>query len=365
MGADDNQVVTMPPVVPAMPVGVGIIGFGASARIFHAPLIAAVPGLHLTGFLERSSTRGAAAWPGTTTWQSLEAMLDNPGVQVVVICSPNATHYSLARTCLLAGRHVVVEKPFTLTLAEADELCALARQLGRVLTVFHNRRLDGDYLTLRQVLRQGTLGRVVEARLVFERWAPDLRPKAWKEAGSEGSQLLDDLGSHLVDQAMGLWGRPQTVWCRTDCQREHSRAEDSFLLVLDCGGIRVVLSAGLMMRLPAPRFAVHGTRGSFIVHGVDPQEAQLASGMSPRHVGYGLDGQRQPGVLDVFDAAGQLAGPRAVELERGRYADFYVQLLLAVQGQGPAPVPPEEAAMVMQVLEAARNSARTGNTITL
>jgi scyllo-inositol 2-dehydrogenase (NADP+) len=315
-----------------------LIGRGLGGSVFHAPLIRACEGLELVRWVG-SAEAGAAAVA--------------PDVDLVVISTPNAFHFPLARAALEAGKHVVVDKPFTVSVAEAEALIDLAHARGRVLSVFHNRRWDGDFLTVAKLLpRLGTV-RLYEAH--WDRFRPALR-NGWKEDPGQGAGLLLDLGPHLIDQALCLFGMPRAVRADVLAQRAGSRIDDYFALTLDYGPMRVLLSASMLVAQPRPRFAVHGSGGSFVKYGVDPQEAELKAGADPRETG----ADPVDGVLTAADGARE-----TVATERGRYLSFYEGVAAAIRGEGPVPVDPADARDGLRIIEAAGASAREGRTIPL
>ena len=322
----------------AVTIRTALIGRGLGGGVFHAPLIRACEGLELVRWVG-SAEAGAAA------------VADD--VELVVVSTPNAFHFPLARAALEAGKHVVVDKPFAVWVAEADALIELAAARGRVLSVFHNRRWDGDFLTVAKLLpRLGTV-RLYEAH--WDRFRPALR-EGWKEDPGLGAGLLLDLGPHLIDQALTLFGLPKAVWADVLAQREGSRIDDYFALTLDYGPMRVLLSASMLVAEPRPRFAVHGSGGSFVKYGVDPQEAELKAGADPRETG----ADPADGVLTSADGTRE-----TVATERGRYLSFYEGVAAAVRGEGPAPVDPADARDGLRIIEAARASAREARTIPL
>jgi predicted dehydrogenase len=250
-----------PVTTPAL--RVGLIGYGYAGKTFHAPLIAAVPGLQLAAVASRDAAKVHADWPGTEVLADPQALLQRANLDLVVIATPNDSHYPLARAALAAGRHVVVDKPFTLTLAEARELQALAAQRGRLLSVFHNRRWDGDFLTLRALLAAGTLGRVVHLESRFDRFRPQVRQR-WRESAQAGAGLWCDLGPHLLDQALQVFGPPRGIVLDQAALRDGAQADDWFLAQLRYDGLRVTLHASALAAAPGPRFTVHGTHGSWV-----------------------------------------------------------------------------------------------------
>lgn len=329
-----------------------LVGYGYAGRTFHAPLIAACPGLRLQAVVSSDAAKVQADRPDLRVHGSLAAALDaEPEVQLVVLATPNQLHAQQATLALQAGRHVVVDKPFTVTVTEGHALVALARRRQRLLSVFHNRRWDGDFLTLRQLIADGELGRVTACESRFDRFRPERRER-WREQAVAGGGLWYDLGPHLVDQALQLFGVPRRVWGCLDGLRDGALVDDWAQVLLDYGHCKLTLSASMLVGGGLPRFAVHGTRGSWIKHGLDQQEAQLLAGKGPDSAGWGVD-----------PAAGTLYGgeaARPVPNLPGRYQDFYAGCAAAISQGAPHPVPASEALAVMEVIEAARRSAREG-----
>ncbi len=307
-------------------IGVGLIGFGMAARVFHAPVIEAVPRLKLLKVVERSGDEARKRYPQVEVVRDADDLLRDDRVALVVVTTPNATHFELARRSLLAGKHVVVEKPFTNTSDEALELIELARRENRLLTVNHNRRWDGDFLTVQRILQAGMLGRPVEYESRYERFRDQPREGAWREEAGPGSGILYDLGSHLIDQALVLFGQPRAVTADIQRQREFAKADDYFELLLDYDGLKVTLKAGMLVREPGPRFRLQGTEGSFVKHGMDPQEEALKRGLTPLATNWGEElrgtlgharraSRRAPRARARGDARGQLS---ILLPERGR-----------------------------------------------
>jgi scyllo-inositol 2-dehydrogenase (NADP+) len=269
-------------------------------------------------------------------------------VELVVVSTPNRFHFSLARAALEAGKHVVVDKPFTVTLAEADALIALAVERGRMLTVFHNRRWDGDFLTVERLLpRLGDI-RLFEAR--WDRFRTAIK-QGWRDVPAEGAGLLNDLGPHMIDQALCLFGAPAAVSADLLAQREGAEVDDYFEVTLHYGRMRAILGASTLIAEPRPRFAVHGTGGSFVKHGLDPQEAELKAGFDPREAGQ----DPRDGLLTLADGARE-----TVPTERGRYLAFYEAVAAAVSGDAPPPVDPADAREGLRLIDLARRSAAEG-----
>ena len=245
---------------------VGLAGYGLGGRAFHAPLIRATRGLDLVAI---ATTKPV---PDARTVADPMALAADPDIDLLVISTPNETHFPLARAALEAGKHVVIDKPFAVTTDEADGLIALAKARGRMLTVFQNRRWDGDFRTVRALVDSGRLGDIMLCEMSWDRFRIDLRD-SWKDAGGEGTGLFFDLGSHLIDQALLLFGPPEAIAADLAVQRPQAVADDYFSLTLHYGARRVVLGCSTLVAAPRPRFALHGTQGSFVKHGLDPQDA--------------------------------------------------------------------------------------------
>src|SRR5512132_1329038 len=321
-------------------IGVGLIGDGLGGAVFHAPLIQAEPRVRLHVVVTSRAGQVERDHPGVRVVASAAELLEDPAVELVVVAAPNAVHHQLAAAALRAGRHVVVDKPFTLTTADADELIGLAETADRRLSVFHNRRWDGDFLTVRRAVEAGVLGELASFVSRYDRFRPV--PKgSWKEAAGPGSGLLWDLGPHLIDQAMVLFGPPQTVWADLGVQRAEVEAVDYVHLVLGYGRLRVVLHAGMLVRDPGPRFEVHGDRGSLVTWGLDQPE---------------VDAKLTCEVAGL-ELRGRLAGATTA------YGSFYAQMAAAVAGEGPVPVAPGDARAAVAVIEHALASARDGRVV--
>src|SRR5215217_1174009 len=319
-------------------IGVGLIGYGLGGSVFHAPLIEAEPRLRLHAVVTSRAGQVERDHPGARVVGSAAELLEDPAVELVVVAAPNAVHHELAAVALAAGRHVVVDKPFTLTTADADDLIALAERQDRLLSVFQSRRWDGDFLTVRRCLEAGLLGRVSSFESRYDRFRP--APKGgWKEEDVPGSGLLWDLGPHLIDQALQLFGLPETVWADLHVQRPGVEAVDWVHLVLGYGRLRVVLQAGMEVRDPGPRFEVHGDRGSLLTWGLDRQEVEATL-------------TTEVGGLQV---RGRLAG--APDDHRAFYA------AMAAAGEGPVPVTAAEARDTVMVIEHALASGRQGRVV--
>ncbi|QDE38652.1 oxidoreductase [Luteibacter pinisoli] len=341
------------------PISTGLIGYGTAGAFFHAPLIAAAEGLRLAAIGSRRADEIARDFPEARAYADPQDLIRDPGIALVVIASPNDTHASLARAALDAGKHVVVDKPFTLNAAEAEALIALAAEKQRQLSVFQNRRWDNDFLTVRRLVEDGRLGEVVYFEAHFDRFRPEIK-QGWRETEVPGSGLLYDLGAHLIDQALVLFGLPRAVTADVTRQRAAAKADDYFHLVLDYGHRRAVLHASVLVRDPGPRYLVHGDGGSFVKYGIDGQEAALREGKRPGGTGWGEDDPAYFGRFTDVDGTGT-----TIDTLPGRYTAYYDGVAAAIRGEGDLPVLAHEARDVIRVIEAAQVSARERRTVPL
>jgi scyllo-inositol 2-dehydrogenase (NADP+) len=344
---------------PDRPLRVALAGFGLAGAVLHAPLIAAVEGLELVAVVTRDPQRRtqlARSHPQVQPYDTLDDALEAE-VDLVVVASPNRFHVPLAMAAIAAGAHVVVDKPLAVTADQARVVAARAQEAGVVLSVFHNRRWDDDFLTLRRTVAEGRLGSVLRVESRFDRWRPALKEGAWREGGdpADGGGLLLDLGSHLVDQAVQLLGPVQSVYAELGVRRPGAVVEDDvFLALAHAGGARSHLWAGMHAAHPAPRFRVLGERGALVSEGLDPQEAQLRDGASPRDPGFG---RRPAGLAARIFNGEDAADPEVLTMEAGRWVDFYAGVVAAVRTGERPPVTAAEAVGVLELLDAARESA--------
>jgi predicted dehydrogenase len=325
---------------------VGLLGYGYAGKTFHAPLIAAVQGLSLTAMASSDPAKVRADWPTVTITATPEELIARRDIDLVVVATPNTTHYPLASRALAAGKHVVVDKPFTVTLDEAHALRDEAAAAGRMLAVFHNRRWDADFLTVRQLLAAGTLGQIAHFESHFDRYRPVVRER-WREQAGPGSGVWYDLGPHLIDQALQLFGPPTAIWADLATQRVGAVTDDYFHVQLRYEDKRAILHAGMLVAAAGPRLVVHGANGSYVKYGLDPQEDALRAGERPPRPGWGED--THPGVQTTWADDGAVA--TELPSQPGDYAAFYAAVRDAALGRAPNPVPPEEAIAIMHLIE--------------
>jgi predicted dehydrogenase len=342
------------------PLKVALVGYGYVGKTFHAPLIVATPGLTLRAVVSSDPAKVAADLPDARVAPDLAEALADPAIDLVVIATPNALHAPQAIAALNAGKHVVVDKPFALSAAEARTMAETARAAGKLLTVFHNRRWDSDFLTVKRLIADGTLGEVVQFESHFDRFRPVVRDR-WRERAGPGAGAWMDLGPHLLDQALVLFGEPLAVTADIGTQRPGAGADDYFHVVLRYSTLRVILHGSLLTTASDLRLAVHGTGGSFVKHGLDPQEAQLKAGMIPGAPGWGRDSRH--GVLTTVENDAQVHAD--VSPEPADYRAFYAGVRGAILHGAPSPVPVDEALRVMDLLELARRASEARRELTV
>ncbi len=334
------------------PIRVGVVGFGLAGRIFHTMVIDAVPGLELATIVQRKGDEAAEAYPKAKIARSVEELLADETIRLVVLATPSGTHFELAQQCLNAGRNVVIDKPFTVTSCEAATLIKLARDKKVLLAVYHNRRWDGDFLTVRQILKAGTLGRLITCESRIDRWRAAPRLHVWRESLGPGSGLLLDIGPHLIDQALQLFGVPQSIAASIRIERDNAVVEDAFDIRLSYPRLEVVLGTTLSTYSPAPRFTLHGTGGSFRKWGIDPQEGDARNGMTYADPAWGREPEEDWGSLHLVGES-----PRRIPTEIGDYRGYYAHIRDAVNGLVPLTVTGEDAWKVARVIELARESS--------
>ena len=353
-----------PASIGPAPIRVGLVGYGYAAQTFHQPLLAVSPEYQIVVVASSRPDRVAEGLPGVPVAATVDALVARDDVDLVILATPPAVHAGQAEAALRAGKHVVVEKPFTPTVAEADRLIALAESKARVLSVFHNRRWDGDFLTARRLIEQGELGEVLTFESHFDRFRPHVRDR-WRERPGTGSGMLYDLGAHLIDQALVLFGPPESIWADAGVQREGGEAvgaaTDYVHLVLRWGRRRAILHTGMVVAAAGPRLAVHGTGGSYVKHHLDPQEDALRAGRRPEGERWGMDAPESFGTLT--QPHGDALQTHPVATDAGDYPAYYAALAQIIRGNGPNPVPATEARDVIRVIRCAQQSVVSGCTV--
>lgn len=332
------------------PIAVAVVGYGYGGRTMHVPLIDATKGLDMRLVVTSDPAKVAADFAEMQTVNDIEDALQDPGIELVVIVTPNDSHASLAERALRAGKHVVVDKPFTIRSEDGRKLVGLAEECGRMLSVYQSRRWEADYLALSQVIDSGALGEVIYFESHLDRYRPNVRDR-WRERAEPGAGIWYDLGSHLIDQALQLFGRPDEISADIQAQRAGASADDYFHAILFYGERRVVLHSTCLAVAGGQRFVVHGTKGSFVKHGRDPQEEALQAQTRPGSPGWGRD--PYPGLLTLADGS----GAHHVEGPPGDYREFYARVRDTIRCDAPNPVPAGEAVAVIEVIEAGLASA--------
>jgi len=342
-------------------INVGLIGNGMAARVFHIPVIQSVPSLKLKKIVERHESKTGRSHSSVEIVRDTTTLLQDNEIELIVIATPNSSHFDLARQSILANKHVVVEKPFTITSEQAQQLIDLAHKHSRLISIHQNRRWDGDFQTVKKVLDNNLLGHLVEYKSHYDRFRNYLRQGAWREEAGDGSGVLFDLGSHLIDQAQVLFGLPQMITADIRIQREHGKTDDSFDLILHYDDLKVTLKAGMLVREPSPRFILHGAKGSFVKYGIDPQEDALKRGFKPSESNWGEEPRELWGKLNTQIDGLHVEGK--VETVAGCYQAFYQNIADAISGHTELAVKPEEARNTIRIIELAIQSNKQKCTI--
>jgi len=355
-------------------IGVGVVGYGLGGRVFHAPFVSAVPGLRLVSIMTRSADEVTKAYPSVQVVRTIEEILADKSIELVVISTPNETHFALAKKALEAGKHIVIDKPFAPTAAEALELLQLAKSKGVLAVPFHNRRWDGDFLTVKKLLKESAIGRLVTYESHFDRFRPVPRENTWKEAENPANGMLFDLGPHLVDQALALFSAPDAITASVRADRDQTAIEDAFDITLhypapNGKGLLAHCRTSYLACINAPRFLLHGTRGSFLKNGLDPQEPALVGGAKVPVLGSPEVWLQEPEsawgklVVAPVPADPAMLVERQIKTEPGDYRGFYANVRDALLGTAELAVTPEDGYRVTKLLEMARKSSKEGRTL--
>jgi predicted dehydrogenase len=335
---------------------VGLVGYGTGGEFFHAPIINSIPGLKLTDVVERHKQKSKEKYPWVKVLKNFDDLLKDPQIRLVVITTPNWFHFEMALKALNAGKNVVVDKPFTVTAKEADTLIELANQKNLVLSVYHNRRFDGDFLTLKKIIENNWVGKVKELEIRFDRYRPEVKQDSWRENGRQGSGVLYDLAPHLIDQALNLFGLPETIKAEVKSEREMAKSDDCFHIELNYPKVKVILKAGMLVKEPTPHFLLSGDLGTYTRFGLDPQEQALKNGMVPDSNKWGHEPSGHWGFLNSKAPGLQTYGK--IETLPGCYPDYYRNIYAAIRGEEDVLVKPEEARNVIRIIELALKSSK-------
>jgi predicted dehydrogenase len=345
------------------PIKTALCSFGMSGLVFHSPFLSINPGFNFYAVWERTKNEAQKKFPNVITYRTFDEMLNDELVELVIVNTPNYTHFEYAKKALQAGKHVIVEKPFTVTVKEAQELIDLAKNQNKILSVYQNRRYDSDYKTIKKVLDKKLLGEVVEAEFHFDRYREELSPKQHKEIPGPGTGVLYDLGAHLIDQALQLFGWPSKLFADIRIIRPVSKVDDYFEVLLYYPNLRVRLKASYSVREALPGYIIHGLKGSFIKPKTDVQEALLQAGNIPGGEDWGREPETEKGLLHTeIDG---LEERKYIDSEQGNYDDYYSGIYEAIRNNKPVPVTAEEGMNVIRIIEAAFESSEAQKVIQL
>ena len=333
---------------------VGIIGFGLSGRYFFSPFIEYHRYMNLYAIVSSQVDEIHLSHPKTKIYNNASELFNDSRIDLIVVSSPNDTHFEYAKQALQSGKHVILEKPFTVNSSQASELIELANKEKLVLAPFHNRRWDGDFLTLKNILEDGKLGEIVEFESHFDRYRPLYERVEWKNIPFKGNGILYDLGPHLIDQALCLFGKPHAIFAHITTHRKNSRTDDYFDIHFYYPFHKVILKASVFVKEPGPRFSVHGRNGSFVKYGLDPQENNLRHGMKPDNDLLGKDFEEQYALLNYF--ANGIEMREKIETIDGCYFEYFENVYNAINYNEKLVVSPNDAALVIQIIEMAYRS---------
>lgn len=344
-------------------INTAIVGFGLSGKVFHAPFIHSNPNFKLAKVLERHKEESKMIYPEVDIVKDFGEVLNDKSIELIVICTPNTFHYSMVKDALNSGKHVIVEKPFTPTCTEAIELIKISEKVNKSIFVYQNRRWDGDFLTIEKLINSGLLGDVEWFEAHFDRFRPEMEIGKWRDKPIPGGGILFDLGSHLIDQALYLFGLPLSLKADVEAQRKGSLVDDYFKIEMEYPGKKVILTAGMNVKDLGPRFIIHGHRGSFVKYGIDPQEESLRNGNLPQGDNWGTENEKDWGYLTMEDEHVEFDGQ--VETQAGCYPCFYENVYEVIINQLEMKIKPTEAADVIRIIELAFKSAESGKPIIL
>ncbi len=345
------------------PIRTALLSYGMSGEVFHGPLLEAHSGFELTTVLQRKSDTAKSHYPSVKIVRTLDEILRDPELELVVVNTPNGTHFDFTSKVLEAGKHAIVEKPFTSTVGEGEKLIALAKSKGKMLSVFQNRRWDGNFLTVKKILSSGVLGQVVEFETHYDRFRNYIQPNTWKEEPGQGSGILYNLGSHLLDQVLALFGMPKWIDARIGIQRPGGKVDDFYDLRLEYPGMNVIVKSSYLVRESGPFYTVHGVNGSFVKYGIDPQEEALKVHGIPGRPGWGVDEEKYWGKLNTEINGLHYDGK--VETIAGNYLGYYQNIYDVIREGKLLEVRPEQALQVILLIEAAMKSNASKKAVAL
>ena len=343
------------------PIKTGIASYGMSGLVFHAPLLHVHPGFNILKIVERTYKGSTERYTYVSTCNSVEELISDDQLELIVVNTPDATHFEYCKLALEAGKNVVVEKPFTMTSSEAEELIALSKKKNKLLSVFQNRGWDGDYLTVKKVIEEKLLGRLVSFESHFDRYRNFVQPDTWKEEPNVGAEIVYNLGAHMIDQAYELFGMPKSVSADIGIQRINGKVDDFYNIVLRYDDIHASLKSSYMVREEGPRYILHGTEGSFLKWGIDPQEEDMKAGKYPNEANWGVETREFWGKLNTEINGLHFTG--RLETIPGNYLSYYDNIYDALRKQKELIVTPEQSLNLIRIIEAAIESDKTGNSV--
>jgi scyllo-inositol 2-dehydrogenase (NADP+) len=336
------------------PIVTALLSYGMSGEVFHAPLVEAHPGFTLAAVVQRKNTHARDRYPKVKIMNAIDEVLADKTIELLVINTPNETHFDFASRALEAGKHIVVEKPFTVTTAEASALIALANKKNKILSVFQNRRWDGDFLTVQHVVEKKLVGKIVEFEAHYDRYRNVVDSNTWKEEAKPGVGILYNLGSHMLDQVLVLFGMPTEVDARLGIQRPGGKVEDFYDIRLHYDGFQVIVKSSYLVREPGPRYILHGVDGSFVKYGLDPQEQNLKEAKIPGSPGWGQESKEFWGKINSSIHGLHVEG--TIETLPGNYLSFYQNVYEAIREGKSLAVKHQESVQLIQLIEACQES---------
>ena len=345
------------------PIKTGIASYGMSGLVFHGPLLHVNPGFEVVKIVERSYKGSKERYQDVSIVRSLEELLKDEHIELIIVNTPDATHYEYCKMALEAEKHVVVEKPFTIKFDEAAELVKLSKKNRQLLSVFQNRRWDGDFITVKKVVQEKLLGRLVSFESHFDRYRNFIQANTWKEEPTAGAEILYNLGAHMIDQAYDLFGMPNSISADIGIQRTNGKVDDFYNVVLRYDDIHVSLKSSYMVREEGPRYILHGTEGSFLKWGLDPQEADLKAGKYPNEPNWGAEPKKLWGKFNTEINGLNYTG--RIETIPGNYQAYYDNIYDVIRNNAELIVKPEQSLDLMKIIEGAIESNRTGNAVKL